>query len=270
MKTRSLQFIVLTLSLLLFSKASAAYLNSCTVKDYSNDESVYSVPWSTLDVSGTCTPPANTVRTDVTVLLDDGGSASIDGSVIYQADPTCEIKSASGNVNLSPGQSYNVNIHVINCGLAGLGGRVTLDFYGPDYGYQYQYEYQYEYQYPYQYQTPGVYVTPTVYPTPYPTPTVYPTPYPYPTPTFSVSATRSVGGRVVSSPPGIDCGSTCSSDFPANTEVTFRAYPRSSYWKFDGWSGDCTNSSGPCILNINSDKRITPSFILRLFDYREF
>ena len=48
------------------------------------------------------------------------------------------------------------------------------------------------------------------------------------------------------------------------------AYPSSSYWKFNGWSGDCTNPSGICVLNVNSNKIITPSFILRLFNYKEF
>jgi len=45
-------------------------------------------------------------------------------------------------------------------------------------------------------------------------------------------------GRVVSSPEGIDCGSTCSMSFPPGTSVTLSADPAPGH-VFVGWSGAC-------------------------------
>jgi hypothetical protein len=53
------------------------------------------------------------------------------------------------------------------------------------------------------------------------------------------------GGRVVSSPAGIDCPGTCSAHFPDNTKVTLTAKPASGY-TFDQWSGPCTGSDPTC------------------------
>lgn len=52
-------------------------------------------------------------------------------------------------------------------------------------------------------------------------------------------------GKVVSSPSGIDCGSTCLKTFPDNSVVTLQALPDSGS-RFTGWSGACSGSSFIC------------------------
>ena len=129
----------------------------------------------------------------------------------------------------------------------------NFSLYQTPYSYQYQYQYQYQtpYTYQYQYQTPYAYQ------------------YEYQTPTFSVTSVKRTGGIVKSTDNAINCGSTCAQNYATGNIVTLIAYPNSSYWKFTGWSGDCSGT-GPCILNVTGAKTVTPSFSLRLFNYLEF
>lgn len=86
---------------------------------------------------------------------------------------------------------------------------------------------------------------------------------------ITVSVDNAAGGSVVSRPSGINCGSSCSSSFTANSSVTLQAYTSSSYWKFNGWTGDCSGS-GLCIIMVNGSKSVKANFILRPFNYSEF
>lgn len=87
--------------------------------------------------------------------------------------------------------------------------------------------------------------------------------------TVNVTVPAPDGGKVRSSPFGIDCVGVCSADFEQNSSVALIPIPSSSYWKFNGWAGDCAGI-GACVLIISSDKNVTASFIPRVFDYREF
>ena len=87
--------------------------------------------------------------------------------------------------------------------------------------------------------------------------------------TVMVNVNNPLGGKVVSQPYGIDCGSICSNHFPKNTLVTLIPTPKSFYWKFTGWSGDCTGT-GACILNIDSSKNVIATFSPRTYRYFEF
>jgi uncharacterized repeat protein (TIGR02543 family) len=69
-------------------------------------------------------------------------------------------------------------------------------------------------------------------------------------------------GTVTSVPEGIDCGITCTTDFPASTVVTLTAEP-AMYSTFTGWSGDCTNTTGVCVVTMDAAKNVTASFYER-------
>ena len=88
---------------------------------------------------------------------------------------------------------------------------------------------------------------------------------------YSVTVTTTSGGTVSTSngSTGINCGATCSSAYGANSTVTLQAYPASSYWKFNGWTGDCSGT-GLCVLIVNGAKSVSATFVLRSFDYKEF
>ncbi|MDQ5821317.1 MAG: hypothetical protein M3540_07755 [Actinomycetota bacterium] len=84
-----------------------------------------------------------------------------------------------------------------------------------------------------------------------------------------VSVSNSGGGRVVSSPPGIDCGSDCSESFPSIDNVdtyspidlTATAAPG---YEFSGWGGACSGTGGCTIdpLLPNEGQSVTATFTL--------
>jgi hypothetical protein len=58
------------------------------------------------------------------------------------------------------------------------------------------------------------------------------------------------GGRVTSSPAGIDCPGTCSHQFPAPTQVTLTATPAPGF-RFGGWNADCSGTASTCTLTMD-------------------
>lgn len=64
-------------------------------------------------------------------------------------------------------------------------------------------------------------------------------------------------GTVTTSPPGINCGSICSANYPSGTQVSMTALPDGSS-TFNGWSGDPDCSDGQVILS--SSKSCTATF----------
>jgi hypothetical protein len=87
--------------------------------------------------------------------------------------------------------------------------------------------------------------------------------------TYSVTVAPATGGTVRTVDSLINCGSTCSRTYTQGAVVTLQAYPASSYWKFNGWSGDCTGT-GLCVLTVNGAKSVSATFSLRSFNYSEF
>ena len=65
-------------------------------------------------------------------------------------------------------------------------------------------------------------------------------------------------GGVTSSPPGINCGSSCSAAFQAGTSVTLTASPASGS-TFLGWSGACSGT-GNCNVTMNASESVTATF----------
>lgn len=69
-------------------------------------------------------------------------------------------------------------------------------------------------------------------------------------------------GTVTVSPGGTICNLPCSPDFPFDTPVTLTANASPSS-TFVGWSGACTNTTGPCNVRMNGAQTVTAIFDLR-------
>jgi hypothetical protein len=66
------------------------------------------------------------------------------------------------------------------------------------------------------------------------------------------------GGRVVSSPAGIDCGATCYASFATGTAVTLTATPDATS-TFTGWSGACSGTAN-CVVTAGSPVSVVATF----------
>ncbi len=76
---------------------------------------------------------------------------------------------------------------------------------------------------------------------------------------LSVSRQGTGSGTVSSTPAGIDCGSSCTANFAAGTQVALAAKPASGS-SFAGWSGACSGSTSSCTVNMNSSLSVTANF----------
>ncbi len=77
--------------------------------------------------------------------------------------------------------------------------------------------------------------------------------------TLTVNTASTGSGTVTSSPAGINCGNTCSSDFDFGTVVTLTAMADTGS-AFTGWSGAVTSTSNPITLTIDTAKSVTATF----------
>ena len=81
--------------------------------------------------------------------------------------------------------------------------------------------------------------------------------------TLSVVMDGTGGGAVASSPPGIDCGTTCTADYPDDTGVTLSASP-SEGSIFTGWSGaGCSGPAVTCDVTMGDAENVTATFTLQ-------
>ncbi|MEI6696278.1 MAG: hypothetical protein WCO13_09425 [Bacteroidota bacterium] len=81
--------------------------------------------------------------------------------------------------------------------------------------------------------------------------------------TISKTGADGVGGRITSSPAGIDCGSTCSYLFPAGTTVVLTSTPIASA-TFSGWSGAATGTSSTASIDMTNNKSVAARFTYSL------
>ncbi|MDD2608681.1 MAG: pre-peptidase C-terminal domain-containing protein [Giesbergeria sp.] len=75
---------------------------------------------------------------------------------------------------------------------------------------------------------------------------------------LTVSRQGTGSGTVTSTPAGIQCGSSCSTNYSAGTQVTLTAQPASGS-TFTGWGGACSGTSS-CTVSMNSARSVTANF----------
>jgi hypothetical protein len=80
-----------------------------------------------------------------------------------------------------------------------------------------------------------------------------------PASTFALSVAISGGGSVRSQPAGIDCGSTCSAAYAANTSVVLNATPAAGQ-VLSGWGGACTGAGTACTVTMSQARSVTATF----------
>lgn len=79
-------------------------------------------------------------------------------------------------------------------------------------------------------------------------------------PSYTLSVLKSgLGtGTVVSTPTGINCGSTCSAPYTSGTSVSLSVTPAAGS-VFAGWTGACTGT-GACVVSMTAAKSVTATF----------
>lgn len=80
-----------------------------------------------------------------------------------------------------------------------------------------------------------------------------------PSSTFALGVTVTGGGTVRSQPAGIDCGSTCSAPFAANSSVVLSAIPAAGQ-VFSGWGGACTGAGQNCTVTMSQARSVSAVF----------
>jgi Zn-dependent metalloprotease len=80
-----------------------------------------------------------------------------------------------------------------------------------------------------------------------------------PIPQFTLSTTASVGGKIVSTPGGISCGTTCEAEFPQDTLVTLTAV-HAPGWAFQQWTGCDSVAGTTCNVHMTAHKNLQASF----------
>ncbi|HSB04190.1 MAG TPA: BACON domain-containing carbohydrate-binding protein [Thermodesulfobacteriota bacterium] len=80
-------------------------------------------------------------------------------------------------------------------------------------------------------------------------------------PSLTVSKSGTGDGTITSTPPGINCGSTCKANFTTGTNVALTASADSGS-TFTGWSGGGCSGTDPCTITLSSDTTIGASFAL--------
>src|SRR5205823_4585379 len=82
--------------------------------------------------------------------------------------------------------------------------------------------------------------------------------------TLTVNKTGTGSGTVTSSPPGINCGATCSAAYDSGTVVTLTATPAAGS-PFTGGSGRDAVAGTTCTVTMNAARAVTASFSLQTF-----
>jgi len=76
---------------------------------------------------------------------------------------------------------------------------------------------------------------------------------------YVLTVTNAGGGTVTSRPAGIDCGASCSANFPQDLLMKLTAAPGPGF-TFSGWTGCQAVSGTQCTVLMNAAKSVTASF----------
>ena len=79
--------------------------------------------------------------------------------------------------------------------------------------------------------------------------------------TLTVMRTGMGTGTITSVSPGINCGTDCTETYNSGTMVTLVANGGADT-TFGGWTGDCTNLTGPCTVTMSQARNVTARFDL--------
>ncbi|BAP54644.1 peptidase S8/S53 subtilisin kexin sedolisin [Thioploca ingrica] len=79
-------------------------------------------------------------------------------------------------------------------------------------------------------------------------------------PLYSLTITSPSNGNVTSQDGNISCGSQCSKEYPSGQVVTLQATANSGN-QFQQWGGDCSGTTNPFTVTMNSAKTCTATFI---------
>jgi hypothetical protein len=77
--------------------------------------------------------------------------------------------------------------------------------------------------------------------------------------TLAVSNRGSGDGTVTSSPSGINCPDTCTSDFPSGASVTLTETPAAGS-TFAGWGGACSGTASTCAVTMTQNRSVSARF----------
>ncbi len=81
---------------------------------------------------------------------------------------------------------------------------------------------------------------------------------------LAITTAGTGSGSITSSPAGISCGATCTSEFARHTVVTLTAVPGIGS-VFAGWSGACTGTSPTCEVTLADAAATTATFTLATY-----
>jgi hypothetical protein len=76
---------------------------------------------------------------------------------------------------------------------------------------------------------------------------------------FKLTVAKSNSGTVMSTPSGINCGSTCTANYGTGNAVTLTATPPPGL-AFLGWSGACSGTAPSCTVTMNADTKVQANF----------
>jgi len=77
---------------------------------------------------------------------------------------------------------------------------------------------------------------------------------------FALAVTVSGNGAVRSQPAGIDCGSTCSANFAADSTVLLSPAPAGGQ-TFSAWGGACTGAGATCTVTMSQARSVSAAFV---------